>query len=629
VKKARHWLSVFALALLACGDSPGPAANPGEGGAQDAAVDGTDAHQTSDATAFDGDAEDADSSIDATDACSLATCSVLGATCGTPDDGCGGLLSCGNCPLPQTCGGGGLPYACGPEATLADYWAGNAAWHFEFALTLENTGWPYGYGAGAHLEVHDGAWYLFGRRVGWGVHPPQCPFEPLTTEVRRSIDHGETWSDPVEILKADPGTPWECAATDGDAFFEAASSTWHYLYQCLAGSGGWKACHAHRSAPDPMGMFTPAASPALQPGQLWNAICDVGSDDCSQLAGGPGKVFDEGTFDVFHHDGSYYYVGFHGFDGVRGYRGIAKTPDFVSWVAGDPAQGVPADAVVDVHDAAGWRESWQPGGNIGAGAGCILEESGTWYLLVEAADINLGCTAGQNWDFGIFRSTALTATTWEQLPRGNPILYSSKQPETNGTSLPCNIQYAKLFRDDGVTWMHVTRESLDPAQSGIYFYRLEPTANRLRNGDLWMCTTDGWSALPVGPTNLVAYRFPGGSTDANCYLATNCGQPTCAAGQSVYQDADVSDLNGTTVAFGGKFMAEGGSGSIDLVVHELDAASNILATHTETIGLGDAYAPVEGQFTTAPGAVTARFQIYLVTALTVRADEMYLQPVAP
>jgi len=36
--------------------------------------------------------------------CAPTTCDLLGATCGTPGDGCGGLLSCGDCPDDQFCG---------------------------------------------------------------------------------------------------------------------------------------------------------------------------------------------------------------------------------------------------------------------------------------------------------------------------------------------------------------------------------------------------------------------------------------------------------------------------------------------------------------------------------------------
>ena len=46
-------------------------------------------------------------------ACVPTTCSALGATCGAISDGCSGTLSCGQCPSPETCGGGGVANACG------------------------------------------------------------------------------------------------------------------------------------------------------------------------------------------------------------------------------------------------------------------------------------------------------------------------------------------------------------------------------------------------------------------------------------------------------------------------------------------------------------------------------------
>ncbi|MDP3218697.1 MAG: hypothetical protein Q8S73_31625, partial [Deltaproteobacteria bacterium] len=45
--------------------------------------------------------------------CGLVTCASAGATCGPIGDGCGGVLHCGTCAAPQTCGGGGRPSQCG------------------------------------------------------------------------------------------------------------------------------------------------------------------------------------------------------------------------------------------------------------------------------------------------------------------------------------------------------------------------------------------------------------------------------------------------------------------------------------------------------------------------------------
>ncbi|MFZ9889121.1 MAG: DUF4215 domain-containing protein, partial [Myxococcota bacterium] len=43
----------------------------------------------------------------------LLTCDDVGATCGLIGNGCGGVLDCGSCSAPYTCGGGGVPSQCG------------------------------------------------------------------------------------------------------------------------------------------------------------------------------------------------------------------------------------------------------------------------------------------------------------------------------------------------------------------------------------------------------------------------------------------------------------------------------------------------------------------------------------
>ena len=53
------------------------------------------------------------SQIDAGPSCVPKTCAQQSATCGPVGDGCGGMLSCGSCTVPKTCGGGGVPSQCG------------------------------------------------------------------------------------------------------------------------------------------------------------------------------------------------------------------------------------------------------------------------------------------------------------------------------------------------------------------------------------------------------------------------------------------------------------------------------------------------------------------------------------
>jgi N-acetylneuraminic acid mutarotase len=50
--------------------------------------------------------------------CVPKTCASLGQTCGVAGDSCGGSLNCGSCTSPQSCGGGGIPGACGPAACV-------------------------------------------------------------------------------------------------------------------------------------------------------------------------------------------------------------------------------------------------------------------------------------------------------------------------------------------------------------------------------------------------------------------------------------------------------------------------------------------------------------------------------
>ncbi|MBL8957468.1 MAG: hypothetical protein JNK82_42235 [Myxococcaceae bacterium] len=48
-----------------------------------------------------------------TQVCTPISCSQQGLRCGPASDGCGNVIQCGNCPSPQTCGGGGVPGQCG------------------------------------------------------------------------------------------------------------------------------------------------------------------------------------------------------------------------------------------------------------------------------------------------------------------------------------------------------------------------------------------------------------------------------------------------------------------------------------------------------------------------------------
>jgi hypothetical protein len=57
---------------------------------------------------------------DGASVCTPTTCQALGYSCGTAGDGCGGSLDCGTCNSPQFCGGGGFSQCGGNNGLQAD-----------------------------------------------------------------------------------------------------------------------------------------------------------------------------------------------------------------------------------------------------------------------------------------------------------------------------------------------------------------------------------------------------------------------------------------------------------------------------------------------------------------------------
>jgi len=127
--------TVAVVALLGCGggdfrsEGPGPDGGPGVGaggGASSSAdVSSSSAGEGaggSGAAGGDGGGGSAQSSASTGSAgsagegggpCVPSTCADLGKDCGPSDDGCGGPLDCGSCPVNETCGGDGTPGVCG------------------------------------------------------------------------------------------------------------------------------------------------------------------------------------------------------------------------------------------------------------------------------------------------------------------------------------------------------------------------------------------------------------------------------------------------------------------------------------------------------------------------------------
>lgn len=441
-------------------------------------------------------------------------------------------------------------------ARLSDYWAGRARWILHDVWTSERLGgdveseWFSTQGARVEVDPRTGTWYLFHRKRPLSA-------DRSRTQVRSSTDRGRTWSAPVDVVRPEPGTPWESEATDGDAWFDG--SRWRYLFQCLGtctwpdapSEGCWQGCYAESKSDNPMDGFVTHPAPVITRdrdgwGSLWRRICQPATICASVAAEGqPRKtLFDEGTFDIFDSREGYFWVSFHGYNGCHGVRGIAKVRDFTipaSWVAGDspenapapdenppapPGGRVPSDVTLSARDAIGWREIWNTlgcdpdGGSIGAGNASILAEGSHYYLLAELADLNLQARPGGRWDLGLFRARDAAAASWEPFPLGNPLVYSSEtrevlarqcetpdgmtqvywcddaspcQSECYLTSRPANSQYPQLFRDTDGTVYMKHTREYSPA-SALCRSHHGTYVYRLVRDDNLLANGDLWTA---------------------------------------------------------------------------------------------------------------------------------------
>lgn len=331
--------------------------------------------------------------------------------------------------------------------TMTDYWDGKADWQLYYNLPV--SGWHEA--AGTVIRVVDGIWYWFQR-----YHVPENSHQ-LGMECRKSTDKGLTWSEPVKVINPEAGTPWSRMATDGDFYYDVSANKWRCLFQSLADTGGWTCSYLERDGVDPMGPFiTPSGffNPAIDAKEIWSRIADDPDDDAVKLCGGKvNQIYDEGTPEIVLQSGDTFYVTFHGAANIGasiyGFRGIAATTDFQHYM---PAA---SDCIFDAYDTNKWDVAWQVdlNGNessIGVGAATFLEEGPYWYTLVEGADKCLGGADGQNWTFGLLRSTSLTSTDWENWP-GNPVPTFAPHKEL------LEWQYARLFKDNGITYCAINK----------------------------------------------------------------------------------------------------------------------------------------------------------------------------
>ncbi|MFK4761499.1 sugar-binding protein [Microbacterium sp. ZW T5_45] len=504
--------------------------------------------------------------------------------------------------------------AAADAPTLQDYWNGDADWSFVKQTTATESGIMNAADGQFFRTMPDGTWYRFSREWGTG----SCGVS-LSTVVRASTDQGATWTDPELVIAPEAGTDWSCYATDGGAYYNDTEDRWYYLFQCFDGTK-WGGCLITKDGADPRGGgWVPLQTTAVvSGGDLWDQICDEPTDDCVTLSGGR-DVFDEGTFDVFNYDGEYYWVAFHGYDGINGYRGIAKTTDFVTWIAGDASQGVPADASFDRKDSDLWREDWKLGSSIGFGHGSIVEQDGYYYQITEAADTNLGCTVGQRWDTGIYRTDDLTSTAWEPLPQGNPILYSSLEPRSDGKIQPCQIQYPSMFEDPttGVVYLTYGRlDDLDSNRNSVIWLKLDWKTNQLSNGDFWKASLDDFT-MSSGAT-WAAERLMSITYDASPSLSVRPGSSPAVLSQTVAVDPSL----GSSLVASARVIGDT-TGSITVSLAQLDSAGAVITVDQAEVAAGSGWNDVAVPATVADGAVSLRFEVaFSGEGQVFRADDL-------
>ena len=184
--------------------------------------------------------------------------------------------------------------------------------------TTPASGLPFvdGMDEGTRIVAQNGTWYLFSREYNYATNPSQCTYDFSRIVVRKSTDHGKSWSS--EVVIAEPNLALgECALADGYPYWDADTGAWHYLVQMLKSDGSWNIDHFTLQNPNPMTRFTAdLANPVVKSGALWGAICGAGKS-C------PSGTMDEGTPEISVKSNGLYYVTFHGVKVSAGLTPIA------------------------------------------------------------------------------------------------------------------------------------------------------------------------------------------------------------------------------------------------------------------------------------------------------------------
>ena len=85
-------------------------------------------------------------------------------------------------------------------------------------------------------------------------------------------------------------------------------------------------------------------------------------------------MVDEGTPQIVEKVGMDYYVTFHGYDykNKQAARGVARTPDFVTWEVTGGNNSLPGDVIFSAEDCHQWNVPWANGRCIGSGEASIV-----------------------------------------------------------------------------------------------------------------------------------------------------------------------------------------------------------------------------------------------------------------
>jgi hypothetical protein len=333
-----------------------------------------------------------------------------------------------------------LSTAQGAEPNLDDLWTGQAQFEFYGKMPASNE-------SPTATFVSNGIWYTLGRLNRDDKSIPGCQgLGVFALQMRKSMDHGKTWSEPLVV--ADPALlPGQslCSYVDASAQYVPQENQWYLLTQCLNKSGQhpeWDLCLLTRKATDPMGVFQPSQNnPVVRGGDLWSKICHLPQSGCSSQ-----KIVDEGTPEFVAYENSFFYISFHGYDPKthKGYRGLAKTKDFLKWeVAGPDLSSGALFSELDCQNS---------NGCIGGGFASTLATDRHKYLLIETPTKNLTCTAGQDWPFQLYRSQSFATKTggWESFS-SNPLISSPRRSD-----MGCDLQYAHFFKDGAETYLMVS-----------------------------------------------------------------------------------------------------------------------------------------------------------------------------